>query len=121
MTIRMKPIEYTDDEAMPSRLLRIETSSKPDKKYQATFLMKNGKYKGPVHFGAKNYQDYTTIKDNNEAEKKRQLYITRHQKKESNLWKKSPDTPAALSRFILWEKRNLADAISNFRKIFFLK
>lgn len=104
----------------PKRLLRIVKSTNPVKKYDAIFLLANGKYK-KVSFGASGYDDYTTIEDDNEADKKRNLYILRHKKREETLWNTKPDTPASLSRWILWEYRDREKAIKRFRTKFNLK
>jgi hypothetical protein len=107
-------------ENAPSRLLSVKVSSNQDKKFDATFIMRNGKYK-TVSFGASGYQDMTTIKDSTIAKAKKDLYILRHQKRETILWNTKPDSPAALSRWILWEFQDIEKAISNFKNKFSLK
>lgn len=99
----------------PVQLISIKPSENKSKKYDAKFILENGKIK-TVSFGAAGYVDYTTATQD-EAEKKRNLYLSRH-KKESNLWLKNPDTPAALSRWILWENKDINKAINKFRKKF---
>lgn len=68
-----------------------------------------------IHFGAikengKQYSDFTKHKD----EERKKRYINRHKKRENKFWshnKKNLLTPSYLSRFILWEKPNLNDAV----------
>lgn len=120
MGVKMKEIEYNESKDGPDaikKLKKVEKSKNPNKKYDATFIMMNGKYR-TVSFGADGYDDYTNIKDSETANKKRELYIKRHEKRENKLWETQPSTPAALSRWILWEHRNLEDAIKNFKKKF---
>ena len=63
-----------------------------------------------IHFGAKNMSDYTIHKDDN----RKQNYINRHQKRE--MWDKI--NPGSLSRFILWEYKDLDKAIKEYGKRF---
>ena len=61
-----------------------------------------------VNFGAEGYEDYTIHKD----AARKQRYIDRHSKNED--WNKSGiETAGWLSRFILWEKPNLQQAVKN--------
>jgi hypothetical protein len=120
MGVKMKEIEYNEAEDAPDaikKLKKVEKSKNPNKKFDATFIMQNGKYR-TVSFGAADYDDFTLIKDDDTANKKRELYIKRHEKREKKLWDSNPATPAALSRWILWEKRDLDDAIKNFKSKF---
>jgi len=59
-----------------------------------------------IHFGAKNMSDYTIHKDDN----RKQNYINRHQKRET--W--GEINPGSLSRFILWEYKDLDKAIKEY-------
>ena len=59
-----------------------------------------------IHFGAKGMSDYTINKD----PKRRENYILRHQVRED--WTKI--NAGSLSRWILWHKINLNDAIDSF-------
>ena len=88
------------------KLISIKPSTKSTKKYMATF--DDGKV---VHFGAKGYSDFTIHKD----ESRKQRYITRHSANES--WN-NPQTPGALSRWILWNKPTLQASIRDFKKRF---
>jgi len=63
-----------------------------------------------ISFGAKGMSDYTINKDSD----RRDLYINRHQHREAKYWNHDePITPSYLSRFLLWEKPNLNQAILN--------
>ena len=80
----------------------IQRSRNPNKKYDAIF---NGVK--TISFGASGYQDYTTHKDH----KRREQYIKRHGTED---WGRSNIESAAwLSRFILWEKPSMMEAIRN--------
>jgi hypothetical protein len=57
------------------RLLKIEKSSKPDKKFMATFETDSGREK-VTHFGAALMDDYTLTKNKEQRER----YRERHQK-----------------------------------------
>lgn len=91
------------------KLLRIEPSKNAKKKYDAFFDI-DGKEKR-VSFGAEGMSDYTIHKD----PERRNRYILRHQVRED--WK-DPLKPGSLSRYILWEKTNIDDAIRAYKKRF---
>jgi len=63
-----------------------------------------------IHFGAKNMSDYTIHKD----DKRKSNYINRHQKREK--WDEI--NPGSLSRYILWEYKDLDKAIKEYGKRF---
>ena len=88
------------------KLVSIRDSDLRDKKYKALFT--NGKV---VHFGARGYEDYTIHKN----DERKQLYLIRHKKNEN--WN-NPFTPAALSKWILWNKKTLRDSIADYKKRF---
>ena len=88
-------------------LIEIIPSWRKDKKWAAIFDDHS-----TVHFGAKNYEDYTIHKD---PERKKK-YIQRHQKNED--WT-NPYKAGTLSRYILWEYPDLKKAISEYNKRFF--
>tara|TARA_R100001369_G_scaffold91527_3_gene133080 strand:+ start:230 stop:517 length:288 start_codon:yes stop_codon:yes gene_type:complete len=92
------------------RLIKIVKSSNKLKKYDAYFMLDNGRQK-KVSFGASGYSDYTINKDDDRKE----LYIRRHRSREN--WN-NPLTAGALSRYILWEKKTLKAAITAFKKRF---
>jgi hypothetical protein len=95
------------------RLLRIEESTRPDKKLQAVF----SEPAKTVHFGARGYGDFIEYSKRSRAlgDAKRAAYIARHGATET--WTR-PDTASTLSRYILWEKRSLQAAIRAFRAKF---
>jgi len=55
--------------------------------------------------------DYTKHKDSDRMKR----YLSRHRKREN--WK-SPKTPGALSRWVLWNKPSLRDSIRDYKKRF---
>ena len=62
-------------------------------------------------FGAAGMSDYTKHKDSERMKR----YLSRHKKREN--WK-SPKTPGALSRWVLWNKPSLRDSIQDYKKRF---
>ena len=76
------------------KLLRLERSSRPDKKYMATFETDSGRTK-TTHFGAKGMDDYTLTHDKAQRER----YRERHQK---DLRTGDPTRAGFLSYWILW-------------------
>lgn len=85
-------------------------SHRPQKKYK--IINPNG---FPViHFGDKNYTDFTTNKNLT----KQQNYLKRHAPNEDwyNL-----NTAGAWSRWLLWNKPNLIDAVKDMEKKFNIK
>jgi len=92
------------------RLIKVEPSSRTDKKYQAIFLEDDGKHK-KVHFGARGYDDFTLTNDIEQRER----YLKRHSDREK--WN-NPITPGALSRWILWNKPTLTESIMDYKKRF---
>lgn len=77
------------------RLKTIRRSHKPEKKYDAVFVKENGREK-VVPFGASGMSDFTKHKDKT----RRARYLKRHSGMGEH-WNK-PDTPGALSKWILW-------------------
>jgi len=78
----------------------------------ALFTYTDGTTKN-VDFGSKG-SNYTINKD----PERQRLYFIRHQAREN--WE-DPETRGALSRWILWNKPNLEDAIKDYKKRFNLK
>ena len=76
------------------KLLSVEKSSKPDKKYMATFELESGRTK-TTHFGSAGMNDYTLTKDKDARER----YRDRHRK---DLETNDPTRAGYLSWFILW-------------------
>jgi len=78
----------------------IKKSHTPKKKYDAVI---NGTK--TVSFGASGYSDYTINKD----DKRKENYIKRHSNEN---WSKSNiASPAWMSRYLLWDKKTLPDAV----------
>ena len=91
------------------RLKTIRKSHLSKKKWDAVFET-DGKEK-IVAFGAAGMSDYTKHKDKT----RKQRYLDRHTKRES--WDK-PDTPGALSRWVLWNKPSFKSSVADYKKRF---
>lgn len=83
----------------------LSKSPRIDKKLRVNIDGKN------IDFGAKGYSDYTI----NKSDVKRNAYIARHRVRED--WN-NPYTAGFWSRWILWEKTDLIDAIHSLEKRF---
>ena len=95
----------------PKLILKtIRRSHRPEKKYDAVFE-RNGRQK-VVRFGAAGMSDYTKHKDKT----RKQRYLKRHSGMGEN-WEK-PDTPGALSKWILWNKPSFRASVSSYKKHF---
>lgn len=93
-------------------LLSVKPSKKAEKKYDAHFRTPEGRDK-TVSFGAAGMDDYTKTHDREQ----RARYLQRHGRGGES-WSK-PDTPGALSRFILWgESTSMMSNLAAFRKRF---
>ena len=80
----------------------IMRSSNPKKKYDAII---NGSKR--ISFGAAGYSDYTIHKH----DKRKDLHIKRHSNED---WtRQNVASPAWFSRWILWEKKTLVEAIKH--------
>lgn len=95
---------------MPLRLKAIRRSHRPEKKYDAVFE-KDGREK-IVSFGAAGMSNYTKHKNAT----RRMRYIRRHTGK-GERWG-APDTPGALSRWILWNKPSFRESVADFKRRF---
>ena len=85
----------------------IHKSHNPKKKYDAII---NGTK--TISFGAVGYEDYTTHHD----EKRKQNYIKRHSNED---WSRSNlESAGWMSRYILWERPSLKEAISNANRMY---
>lgn len=99
---------------MKTRKIKLKTLKKshiPSKKYDAVFIYPDGHEK-TVPFGARSYSDYTKHKDKT----RKQRYINRHSNGRES-WDK-PDTPGALSRWILWNKTGFRASVADYKKRF---
>ena len=92
------------------RLKTIRKSHRREKKWDAVFD-KNGKEK-VVPFGQKGYSDFTKHKNVT----RRQRYLKRHSGMGES-WNK-PDTPGALSKWILWNKPTMKASLTDFKQKF---
>ena len=93
------------------RLKTLRRSHKKEKKWDAIFEKPNGKEK-VVSFGARGMSDFTKHKDT----RRRSLYLKRHSGMGEH-WNQ-PDTPGALSRWVLWNKPSFKASLSDFKKRF---
>jgi hypothetical protein len=93
------------------RLKTLRRSHRPEKKWDAVFVKDTGKEK-IVPFGARGMSDFTKHKDT----KRRSLYLKRHSGMGEH-WNK-PDTPGALSRWVLWNKPTLKASLADFKRRF---
>jgi len=93
------------------KLKTLRRSHRPEKKWDAVFVKDNGKEK-VVPFGARGMSDFTKHKDT----KRRARYLNRHSGMGEH-WNK-PDTPGALSRWVLWNKKTLKSSLSDFKRRF---
>jgi hypothetical protein len=92
------------------RLKTLRKSRTKGKKWDAVFETDGKEHVVP--FGATGYSDYTKHKDKT----RRARYINRHSGMGEN-WSK-PDTPGALSRWILWNKPTLKGSLRDFKRRF---
>jgi len=92
------------------------TKSDRDKKFKAVFFLEGDKKK-TIHFGAKGMSDFTIHKDT----KRKKNYLARHNPKVTKENWSVPDTPASLSRWILWNKKSYNDSLKDYKKRFNLK
>lgn len=84
-----------------------------DNKHKFTAKLEANKKEYLVKFGAKGYEDYTTHKD---PERKKR-YLKRHESRED--WTvQGVLTPGFWSRWVLWNKTDLAASIADARKRF---
>lgn len=85
----------------------ISHSTKPNKKYTAV-IYQDGTKKKTIHFGDKQYEDYTTHHDMI----RQQRYLVRHVR-EKQFWthtKQNLYTPSYWSRYLLWEFPSIKNA-----------
>jgi len=94
------------------KLLGIKKATDGVHKYVATF--ETDRREKNVGFGAKGMKDYTLFSPLEREERKRR-YLARHRARED--WN-SPDSPGALSRWILWNKPTVSASIRDYKKRF---
>ena len=93
------------------RLKTIRKSHKKEKKFDAVFVYPDGHQK-VVPFGQRGYSDFTKHKDKT----RKARYLKRHSGMGEH-WNK-PDTPGALSKWILWNKPSFKESLKDFKKKF---
>lgn len=108
--MRGLPKKYEHSLGMVLRLKSIRPSHRAEKKYDAVFE-RDGREK-VVSFGAAGMSNYTKHKNAT----RKQRYIRRHTGKGEN-WRK-PDTPGALSRWILWNKPSFRESVADYKRRF---
>lgn len=99
-------------------LKAIRKSHKHEKKYDAVFLSLSGKEK-VIPFGQRGYNDFIIYNKkfgNKTAKQHKQRYLKRHSGMGES-WEK-PDTPGALSKWILWNKPSFRASLADFKKHF---
>lgn len=105
------------------KLLKILPSKNPLKKYDAYFLLDNGKEK-VVSFGQAGARDFVLINDKTsefylpkvlDRNVTKASYLRRHKAREN--WN-DPMTAGALSRWVLWDLKSLGGSIKKFKNKF---
>jgi len=99
------------------KLKTLRKSLKPAKKYDAVFETPEGKEK-VVSFGQKGYNDFILFNEKEGAKianTHKERYLNRHRKNEH--WDKA-DSPGALSRYILWNKKTVKASLRDYKKRF---
>ena len=95
------------------KLLSVSPSSKPDKKFMASFETDTGRKK-TTHFGAKGMDDYTKTHD----KEQRDRYRSRHGK---DLATGDPTKAGFLSYYLLWgDSTSMSANIASYKKKFSL-
>jgi hypothetical protein len=94
----------------------LSQSDKPSKKYMVKFLNpKTGRLK-TIHFGAAGMIDYTIW---HKDEKHKNRYLERHSRFHED-WN-NPYTAGFWSRWLLWNKKTIADSIRDINDRFNIK
>jgi hypothetical protein len=94
-------------------LISVSKDRRPNKlsKYKAVFRIGDNNVTKVVYFGGRGYRDYTM---KSTPDKSRLLYIARHKKED---WS-DPTSRGSLSRYILWEHKDINKAIKKYRSRF---
>ena len=104
---RSKHVKSNKHSSPSSNVIILQRSTNPDKKFMAIVGNKT------VHFGAKNFSDFTIHKD---IERKKR-YISRHRRKEN--WNKSGlKTAGFWSFWLLWNKPSFVKSLKDIEKRF---
>ena len=105
------------------KLIKIVKSTKPLKKYDAIFLLDNGKEK-IVSFGSAGFRDYILVNDKNskwylpkvlDRNVTKASYRRRHKK---DLLTGDPRRAGYLAYYLLWNKKTLESSIKDYKKKF---
>ena len=96
---------------MSIKLLEIDTSPKPNKRYMAKFQMPNGRTR-TTHFGDPRYQTYIDTHDKFQRDR----YWTRHNK---DLRTNDATRAGYLSAYLLWgDSSTLLENIRKYKQLF---
>ena len=91
-------------------LVKLQRSSKPEKKWMVTFDRERGRKK-TVHFGQASASDFPTHKD----VQRRDRYLERHRERED--WGAGGvETAGWWSRWLLWNRKSIAASLTDIRK-----
>lgn len=83
----------------------ITQSNRKNKKWMANIPQLSNKW---IHFGDNRYQDFTQHKSRD----RQKAYINRHLRREADLWDKTGiQTPSFWSKWLLWSRPNMEDAV----------
>ena len=91
---------------MVRRIAHLRPSTRDTKKWMVTIVHPDGRRK-TVHFGERDYEDYTMHKD---PERMRR-YVARHDNGRESWTMRGVDTAGFWSRWLLWSKPSLTGAI----------
>jgi hypothetical protein len=100
--------------------INLYLSSKPDKKLMIVIDDNDNKSK-TIHFGQKPYLDfilYNHLYGPTIANKKKKNYIARHAKMGEDWSKNGFPSAGFLSRWILWNKKNIDESLHDIKKKF---
>ena len=96
----------------------LNASNLNNKKYRAVFYNSDTERKiKTVHFGSSKNNDYLIYNKTvgkEKADDRKQLYIKRNEKRQLNLWNNKPMSPAALSRWLLWNLPTMEQSIDSY-------
>ena len=97
---------------MTFQFISLKKAEKAPYKYTAIVKNKTTGRENTIHFGNRNYEDYTTHKD----EKRRDAYIARHKEREN--WTASgANTAGYWSYHYLWRFKTKTEALSTIKKM----
>lgn len=100
-------------------LLSVKPSSRKDKRYTATFCLceKKNQCEGSNHKQTSFGDPTATTYADGASEEKKKAYLARHSKSPGQDWS-DPTSAGSLSRWLLWSKRSLREAVKEFKKKF---